>query len=1119
MATVSALIKPANQESVRRVDARVEGGRVLLVADDAQEQIRTIPLDTPEWFAWLGENRRFSYLADGETAGGEEAEKRDGKHTGKRNGSVALRLLVQSELRRGRPYWYAYMRRNHKLHKLYLGASESVTAARMRASAAELLRRTLTRAPDQPEPSNPVDAHVKATQDGAEAASDRDVTANSTAGMGARNEPVRRSYMTRSRAGSIYALLEGDGTVAAPAGVSSTPANTPATASAVAGAAVLALSRLTSPPLPDHLVVRPRLINMIGPAVTLVCAPSGFGKTTLVSEWRQSIAMPVAWVQLDKEDDDPLRFWFVFATALQRIDPALGHTLQNMLDTRFGGKVNQIAIAFSNELLANVQGKGNPRLFGLVLDDYHHIEHPAIHASIQVLADNLPPGVRLILISRVRPPLSLANLRARERLVEIESHDLRFTPEEGVGYLNQFPLARTMSMRDKNLLIRQTEGWAAGLHLMILARSRQERRSVEAPPIDGAHFFLNDYFTEAVLHDLPEEMQEFLFRTSVLRQLAAPLCDAVTLRDDGEEMLAHLLQENLFLQRLEEPGWYRYQELFLEMLRAHLHASAPGLAAELHRRAARWLRVHDAPAEAIHHLLACKAWEEAANVIEEMAIHELDHLGEDSQLLRWLHHLPPQVVQQHHTLLKAYLRLSSVSIAPEEVSRFLTIVEANIHTKAEEERTLQENEVLNEINRFRALSHGKHRSFAHYLTDPEKEPVWRMLSALIDIQPFACPDVREVEVLARPVYDQARAQGNLFAALISGSGVASSHLMQGELRRAERAAEHTVAYALERRGVLPEPTSIVLWILSRVYYERNDLDRAQRFLERAMETDPNPASSNILCSMAVQQMKIELALGQNEAAQATIAAIRLLHARRPSGVWSDAELTLYEVWRLIRVGEYQTASEVLLSINEDEDLPLYLYMRGELAFCRGELPLAERSLTALLQRWPHGFHWECVVRARVLLALTLAARGQTGEAIRHMLQSIRDAAGEGMVQPFLTCGLQIVSLLHLALGTRRLSGEGRMFVQDLLRLLDRKGVAGMTTVQNAALLSRREQEVLTLARDGLSIREMAEILAISHSTLKTHLSAIYRKMGVRNRAQAVADASARILLPIANRIS
>lgn len=1090
-----------------KVEAIVQGDYLQVTEANSGKEARTreatvrkVRLDTPEWYAWLADNQRFAF-----------AEESPQHHNG--GGRDLLRLLVQSESRRGRPYWYAYLRRNNKLHKVYLGATEGVTRQRLRDALAEMRRRIRIAAADAAPVATPVDDHVQSIHSGANGKTPR---GGKKRGAG-RSGAVRRSYMARSRADTLSALLGEEVGAAAGAPTAGTPAS-PVVGSPVAGITLLSLSRLTPPPLPDHLVVRPRLINMFGTAVTLVCAPSGFGKTTLVGEWRQSSGMPVAWVSLDKEDDDPLRFWFILATALQRVDAVLGHTLQNMLDARFGGKVSQVALAFANELIASRQREEEPRRFGLVLDDYHHVEHPAIHASIQVLADNLPPGLRLVISSRVRPPLSLANLRARERLVEIESDDLRLTPEEGIGYLNQFPHGRTLSVRDKNLLIRQTEGWAAGLHLMILARARQHGQPADAPTIDGTHYFLNDYFTEAVLHDLPAHVQEFLFQTSVLRQLSAPLCNAVTQRSDGESMLAHLLEENLFLQRLEQPGWYRYQELFLEMLRAQLAQSAPGLTPVLHQRAAQWLRTNNAPAEAIYHLLACDAWEEAARVIEEMARYELDYLGEDSRLLRWLHNLPPHVVQQHLMLLKAYIRLSSVSSSHEEVARFLGIIETNIQNKPEELRTQQEHEVLAELIRFRNLTHSSRRAFAFYLSDPEKEPVWRMLSALIDIQPFSCPDVREVEVLSRPVYDQARVQGNLFAAMISGSGVASSHLMQGQLRRAERAAQHTVSYALERRGTLPEPASIVLWILSRVYYERNDLAKAQRFLERAMETDPNPTSSNILCSMAVQQMKIELALGQPEAAKATIAAIRLLHARRPSGVWSDAELALYEVWRLIRVGDLQTAEEVLQSINVAGDLPLYLYMRGELAYYQGKYADAELLLGRLLHQSPHGFHWECVARPRILLAMTLAAQGRTGEAVRHMQQVIRESAAEGMVQPFLVIGRETAPLLQLALGTRRLSGEARAFVQELLRLLEQEPVTATTggvpkqphapvILQNAALLSQREQEVLDLARDGLSIREMAEAMTISESTVKTHLSSIYRKMGVRNRAQAVARAA------------
>ncbi len=1040
-----------------------------------------IVLDTPHWHTWLERNNAFVWEGD------------------------PCRFLAQRELRRARGYWYGYLRYKNRLHKVYLGVSNRLTRDHLAECAGRLLER-----------SRAAENHTAKSETASTAAGSHIPLEKHTP---ERRTPVQRQSNGRRKSTGKATINPFPSTLRAPssgASILGSPAgriqaaNSPALAD---GPSLLPLSRLEPPHLPEHLVVRPRLLQLFGKAVTVVCAPSGFGKSTLACEWRQSGGIPVAWASLDQEDDDPRRFWFIVGVALQRVDPRLGHALLTQLHSSLDSDVNRVALGFANQVIEMTQRNDAPRALGLVLDDYHHLEHPAIHASMQVLIDNLPSGLRLVIVSRTRLPLNLGHLRARARLAEIETDDLRFTLDEGSDYLQLFPLGRRLAFRDRHLLIQQTEGWAAGLHLMILARVRQENKPAETPPITGAHAFLSDYFAEAVLDDLSPEVQRFLFQTSVLRQLSGPLCDAVTGRKDSSQMLAHLWAENLFLQQLEQPDCYRYQDLFLEMLRAQLQVHHPELVTVLHRRAAQWFRTHAAPVDAIFHLLAIGDFEEAAGLMEEVALFELEHLGEDSRLLRWLHQLPAHIVQQHRTLLKAYVRLSSVSSPHSEVARFLSRVESNIIAKPRDQQTAHELEVLADIHRYRPRAASGSATVAGLMTDTETEPVWQLLGSLVQAQPFSCPSVIVAEARSHVAFETARAQGNLFAALIAGGGLAKAHYLQGHLRRSERAAQQTLNYALAQRGTLPEPSSVSLWTLSRVHYERNDLNRAQRFLALAMENDPNPASSNILCAMAVQQMKIEIAHGRHDAAQATIAAAQLLHVRRPSAVWSDAMLATYDAWRLLRIGDHEMAAWILHTAGGDEHAPLHLYVRGELELLQGNAAAAEECLTRLLQAWPHGFHLEPVWHARILLSLALVAQARTGEAVRLVVEALHKAVGEEMVQPFLLSGAQCAPLLQVALKTRYLSADARNFAKALMDRPLKGNARGFARdarlappLDAAALLTPREQEVLQLARAGMHNREMAAALYISESTVKTHLSAIYRKLGVRNRTQAVTQA-------------
>ncbi|HRE27527.1 MAG TPA: hypothetical protein PK954_12900, partial [Anaerolineales bacterium] len=268
----------------------------------------------------------------------------------------------------------------------------------------------------------------------------------------------------------------------------------------------------------------------------------------------------------------------------------------------------------------------------------------------------------LVLSGHIRPPLALGHLRARGLVTELDAGDLRFTTDEGIAYVRRYPQGPQLAYDDIERLVKRTEGWAAGLTLTALALSKQEDQRHFIDTFSGAHIYLREYFMETVLQRSAPDIQDFLLKTAILKNLSGRLCDAVTGQSDGSATLERLWRENLFTVRLEQDGWYRYHDLFAEMLRSQLQARFPDEIAQLHQRAAGWYREQFAPADAVYHLLATDAWEEAAALVEDMALNELAYFGEDSRFLRWLHELPASVVQKHKTLLAVYLRLANIAL-------------------------------------------------------------------------------------------------------------------------------------------------------------------------------------------------------------------------------------------------------------------------------------------------------------------------------------------------------------------------------------------------------------------------------------------------------------------------
>ena len=457
---------------------------------------------------------------------------------------------------------------------------------------------------------------------------------------------------------------------------------------------LLPLTKVNVPILPRQLIARPRLTHRINTPLTLIHAPSGFGKSTLLNDWKQTIGHPIAWLSLDDNDNHLIRFWHSVTMALQTVDPDFGKELLAYLSTASPVQPAEVVLRLTNEIVHHQAAF--PHL-GLVLDDCHRITRAEIYDSIQAWLEHFPPNMQLIILGHTNPPISLGHLRAKGWVTELEATDLRFTLEEGVDYLRQFQPEVSLAYDDLAKLVRHTEGWAAGLTLTALAMGRQENQRHFVDTFSGAHIYMREYFLETVLQRSSPDVQDFLLKTSILKHLTGGLCDTVTGQTGGEEILLRLWQENLFIIRLDEKGWFRYHDLFSEMLLSQLQARFPDEVSELHRRAAQWYREQYAPADAVYHLLATEAWEEAAFLMEEMALRELEQYGEDSRLLRWLQELPATVVQKHKTLLFVYLRLAQVALPRKKIERFISHIESNLSTKPVSQQTEDERDVLVEI--------------------------------------------------------------------------------------------------------------------------------------------------------------------------------------------------------------------------------------------------------------------------------------------------------------------------------------------------------------------------------------------------------------------------------------
>jgi LuxR family maltose regulon positive regulatory protein len=960
---------------------------------------------------------------------------------------------ARREMRRGMPYWYAYRRREGTLHKAYVGKAEDLTTDRLEQVSAQLAgQASPPRLPD---------------------------TSNSQA---------------------LLASLE-----------KAKPASAHLDESAWSTAPFLLATKVQPPALPQNLMARPRLTGQMNGPLTLIDAPGGFGKSTLLNEWRsrfQTETRKLAWVSLDADDNEPGYFWMLVLSALQSASPIIGRTLPAHLPAPTPAALRQMVAS-----LINAIAEGNH--IALILDDYHHIQTDAIHQTVSFLLEHLPPALQLIISGRTKPPFALGRLRAKGLVVELNTEDLRFTEEEGIAFLQQQMRENPLALGEMQALVKRTEGWAAGLNLVTLALNRQADKHQFVATFAGEHTYLREYFMEDVLQQQPPSVQGFLLKTSILKHLTGDLCDAITGQTGGQQMLQRLWRDNLFLVQLGDgQTWYRYHDLFAQALHSQLQAQFPDEIPHLHRRAARWYQAQGSPADAVRHLLALEAWEEAATLIEGVALRELQQHGEDSRLLRWLKQLPVTVVQQHQTLLSVYIRLANAALSPLELAQFLERVEQNLMAKPSTDQTPNEQEVLAEINRIRRLqAAGEPLSLGSEASEADDEE-WPMMDLLVQSQTFGRHLAHDkAEAAAFRAFEMARSRGNLFVTLMAGGSCAHRLFLQGYLRRSEQVAHHVLQWVLAQRDTLPEPASILLMVLGHVYFERDQLAQARHLMAQAAEVDPNPTSTNLPMMRSILLARLQVAQREFAVAQTTIRAALHLNKERPSGMWTAQDLRAYQALICFRQGDFAEAERVLNELRDTETHDGSMLTRAEVLLAQAQYVLAENILTTLIERYPHGLKNEPLLGVRLMLAMSLFGQQKINQARQVMVKAVRLAEPEEFVRPFLDRGSQIVPLLTLVLQTEKLSAKAQQFIKKILQTLrDSYGTEismpqkAFSALSTAASISEREQEVLRFVAAGLSNKEIATRLFVADSTVKTHLRNIYRKLDVNSRVQAVTRA-------------
>jgi len=869
--------------------------------------------------------------------------------------------------------------------------------------------------------------------------------------------------------------------------------------------------KLKAPPAPQHLVVRDRLLDILERGVpscklTLVCAPAGYGKTTLISQWARTTALRVGWLTVDSDDNDVERFLRYLYAAWEYVAPDIRTTDLGLL---LDGMMPDIEAVVSTFI--NVADERTDHV-ALVIDDYHLVAEPAIHEALTFLIDHLPETLHFVIASREEPPLSLPRYRARQQLLDIRADDLRFLADEAEAFVND-ELDLGLSETDIEALLDQAEGWIAGLHLVSLTLQDDNR----PPAISGRHRFIADFLREDVLDRLPETTRTFLLQTGIVDRLCGSLCDAITGSGNGQVMLNLIERHNLFTMPLDDNReWFRYHRLFADVLRDELKRRPQDERDELHRRATTWFLSQDMPDPAFDHALAANDVRLVVDVLDTYVQVKM-FTGQITTLLQWLRAIPAAwfEIEPLFTLFQSAVNMVTGQF------------DACVRSLDDLEQTIRSTEtempgVMARVTAMRCYV----ACFRNDLPQAESFAEAALDTLVATDESYRAGVYGALGDTYRRNGHWAQAHENYLRALDHADnpeGYIQSVNMFGALADLElrQGGLHTAAdYWRKALTVISDetlwgayPLPLIGWVhirLGEILYEWNDLETAQDCAARGRDRAALGGDPRSVIAGGLLATRLHLARGELDAATAIVEQIRPIVTESQFPEWSsEFERCQVELW--LAQGKLRTAvswSDEALERDPD-NLPdqepvrlaiaRVLVVKGDatsiehaLALLRPLVDMADASGRIGLQ-----------IAALALQMIGFRALGDRTEALSALEHALRLAEPEGYARVFIDLGMPMARVLQEA--------RHRKVMPDYVdRLLAGFGPGdlGAPPADRRLIepLSDRELDVLRKTAVGLTNREIAAALFISAETVKKHSGNIYGKLGARGRTEAVARA-------------
>jgi LuxR family maltose regulon positive regulatory protein len=894
----------------------------------------------------------------------------------------------------------------------------------------------------------------------------------------------------------------------------------------------LLTTKLNMPPRRANLVQRPRLEQSLEDGLkrklTLISAPAGFGKTTLLSDWFHQNETPVVWLSLDRNDNDLTHYLTHLITGLQEIDATIGKAILSELQTPQPPPANTIMTNLVNDIGSLAQD------FALVLDDYHFIDAHRVHGVVEFLLDHMPPMMHLFIATRSDPPVPMARMRSNDQLTELRAGDMSFTADEVEVFLNRM-MELKLSKSEVSLLETRCEGWIAGLQLAALSLKGRGDVSTFINKFAGDDRHIADYLIEEVLSIQPDATQSFLLKTSILDRMTGSLCDSVTGRRDGESVLDELEKANLFLVPLDNNRrWYRYHHLFADLLCQRLPRLKDCSIPDLHQKASQWFEQNKFTNEAIHHAVKAQDFDRVAGLIEKASHTILMKQGETNTILSWLKAIPYEVIRSRPKLNVAYAWALFYELKIDEIEPRLTDAERAMHTEPD-------NDALAEVDTIRATVAILKGSSSQAIELFQKA-TGRLSEANVAMRGIVSLGLGYARMVggdlseANHNLDEAvavnEAAGNISIAIKAAIFLAYVRIVQGRLHQATEALQQVFQLA-GRWDLLNAPVMVSAFTgLAELARERNDLLAAAQDASKAVELSKRSGDplrmwhayivlSNVKRAQGVVKGAIEILKKANEIIGSTtsmpLARTRTESCRmRTLLAQNSSDRDVRRIQGIMHWVNTFDLEDDWLERSGAIILPGQGCEFEHLTLARGliethELERALELLAGLRDKAEKAGRLREVIENDVLQAVALHMQDRTEQAESALKRALSTAEPEGFVRIFVDAGPLLVEVLETIIDGKEKDRSqtqtefSRGYVKKLLLAFKAKARTEPDKIL-VEPLSEREVEVLQLLAARMSNQEIAEQLFISLNTVKTHIKNIISKLGVHNRKQAVSQA-------------